>query len=94
MKILFDKLKNKQVDKDFWIDNEGSIWINSNPYGVNMDSSVSIMRVNESQYELRDFICPNTHCNDGVVGVEFGEEQYCHICRDLIEETISIVRRV
>ena len=94
MKVLFDKFKNKQIDKDFWIDNEGILWINSNPYGVNINSSTSIMKANEDQYELRDFVCPNSHCKDGITGIEFGEEQYCHICRDLVEETISIIKRV
>lgn len=93
MKVLFDKIKNRNVD-EYWINNNGEIFINSNPFSAMMNSSISIMIADNSRYELRDYICPNTHCNDGIVGVEFGEEQYCHICRDLVEETISIVRRV
>lgn len=92
MKVLFDKVKNKNVD-EYWINNSGEIFINSNPFGVTMNSSISICLANNSRYELRDYVCPNEHCFEGVTGVVYGEEQFCHICRDLYETTISIIRR-
>lgn len=92
MKVLFDKVKNKNVD-EFWINNSGEIFINSNPFSAMMNSSISISMADNSRYELRDYICPNHHCVDGVTGVIYGEKQFCHICRDLYETTISIIRR-
>jgi len=42
MKVLFDKIKNRNVD-EYWINNNGEIFINSNPFSAMMNSSISIM---------------------------------------------------
>ena len=58
MKVLFDKINNRNVD-EYWINNYGEIFINSNPFGAMMDSSISIMIADNSRYELRDCDYPN-----------------------------------
>jgi len=93
MKVLFDKVKNRNVD-EYWINNNGEIFINSNPFSAMMNSSISIIIADNSRYELRNYICPNKHCDEGITGVIYGEKEFCHICRDLSETTISIIRRV
>jgi hypothetical protein len=56
MKILFDKTKNTISNDDYWIDQDGELWVNSNPFGAVMNSKISIMPIPKGhyKYELRD----------------------------------------
>jgi hypothetical protein len=47
-------------------------------------------RLSEENCEAITGMCSNEYCNNGITGVVYGEEQPCHICRDLSEWDVEI----
>jgi hypothetical protein len=47
-------------------------------------------RLSRKNCEAITEMCSNEHCDNGITGVIYGEEQFCHICRDLSEWDVEI----
>lgn len=54
-KVLYDKI-NKRNARNWFVDNEGNVYINSDPYGVQMSGKITIIQIlnNHPQYEIRE----------------------------------------
>lgn len=55
-KILWDKLNKREVTKQYFFDQYGDCYINQDPYGTSMDSSIIISPISEDhpQYEIKE----------------------------------------
>lgn len=55
-KILYDKLNKRIANIQWFIDQEGNYWIDTDPYGVQMSGNVTIrlLKKNDVQYEVRE----------------------------------------
>ena len=47
-------------------------------------------RLSRKNCEAITEMCSNEHCDNGITGVIYREEQFCHICRDLSEWDVEI----
>lgn len=55
-KILYNKI-NKQISRVQWFtDQDGNYWVNTDPYGVQMSGKVTIICLTKDhpQYEIRE----------------------------------------
>ena len=54
-KILYDKVNECEANIIWYMDNEGGVYINCDPYGMSMSGKVTIrpLRKDHPQYEIR-----------------------------------------
>ncbi len=55
-KILYDKLNNRPSDIQWFTDQDGGYWIDTDPFGIQMSGKVTIifLRKDHRQFEMRE----------------------------------------
>ena len=55
-KILYDKLNKRPANIQWFTDQDGDYWIDTDPYGANMGGKVTIifLRKDHRQFEVRE----------------------------------------
>ncbi len=55
-KILYDKVNKRKATAQWFTDQHGNYWIDTDPYGVQMSGNVTIrfLKKGDVQYEVRE----------------------------------------
>lgn len=55
-KILYDKVNTRECTHQYFFDQYGDCYINTNPFGANMDGKITIRFISEDdpQYEIKE----------------------------------------
>lgn len=55
-KILYDKINKRECSHQYFFDQYGDCYINTNPFGARMDGNISIRFISEEdvQYEVKE----------------------------------------
>lgn len=54
MKVVYDKLNNRESYISWFMDSNGDYWIDADPHGLDMGGIVKIKRLPEHHYEIRE----------------------------------------
>ena len=42
--------------------------------------NISLKKKKLSKHDVIESVCPNPHCDNGIVGEVYGEKMYCNLC--------------